>query len=140
VVSNWLNRSIAIERGPLVFSLAIEERWHKLRDRGMTADWEVLPSSSWNFALDLDPDHPEHSLTVTESPIGDFVFSRNGSPVRIQVTGRKILQWKSEGGVTDPLPNGPISTETPRESLVLLPYAAAKLRITAFPLAAADAQ
>jgi uncharacterized protein len=140
VVSNWLNRSIAIERGPLVFSLAIEERWHKLRDRGMTADWEVLPSSSWNFALDLDPDHPEHKLTVTESPIGDFVFSRNGAPVRIQATGRKILQWKSEGGVTDPLPNGPISTETPRESIVLLPYAAAKLRITAFPLAAADAQ
>lgn len=134
VISNWLNNSISVERGPLIFSLPIEERWRKLRDRGMTADWEVLPSSSWNFALDLDPQHPEENLTATESPIGDSVFSRLGAPVRIHAFGRRIPEWKAEEGVADPLPPGPVSAESPRESLILLPYAAAKLRITAFPL------
>jgi hypothetical protein len=45
-VSRWFNDSIAIERGPLVFSYGIVEDWVKLRDRGMTADWQVFPSSS----------------------------------------------------------------------------------------------
>jgi uncharacterized protein len=36
--SRWFNDSIAIERGPLVFSYGIVEDWVKLRDRGMTAD------------------------------------------------------------------------------------------------------
>ena len=38
-------------RGPLVFSLPIGEDWVKLRSRGMTADWQVFPSSEWNYAL-----------------------------------------------------------------------------------------
>ena len=37
------NDSISIESGPLVFSFPIGESWVKLRDRGMTADWQVFP-------------------------------------------------------------------------------------------------
>lgn len=35
--------SLSIERGPRVFSFPIGEDWVKLRDRGMTADWQVFP-------------------------------------------------------------------------------------------------
>ena len=35
-VSRWFHDSIAVERGPLVFSYGIGENWVKLRDRGMT--------------------------------------------------------------------------------------------------------
>ena len=44
-VSRWFNDSVAIERGPLVFSYGIGESWVKLRDRGMTADWQVYPTT-----------------------------------------------------------------------------------------------
>ncbi len=44
-ISRWFNDSVAVERGPLVFSYAIGESWVKLRDRGMTADWQVFPTS-----------------------------------------------------------------------------------------------
>ena len=47
-VSRWFNDSIAVERGPLVFSYGIGESWVKLRDRGMTADWQVFPANQWN--------------------------------------------------------------------------------------------
>ena len=50
-VSRWFNDSIAVERGPLVFSYGIGENWVKLRDRGMTADWQVFPTTPWNYAL-----------------------------------------------------------------------------------------
>ena len=52
-VSRGFNDSVSIERGPLVFSYPIGESWVKLRDRGMTADWQVFPSSQWNYALAL---------------------------------------------------------------------------------------
>ena len=42
-IPRGFNNSISIERGPLVFSYGIGESWVKLRDRGMTADWQVFP-------------------------------------------------------------------------------------------------
>ena len=53
-ISKWFHDSIAVERGPLVFSYGIGESWVKLRDRGMTADWQVYPTSPWNYALVLE--------------------------------------------------------------------------------------
>ena len=54
------NGSVSVDRGPLVFSYPIGEVWVKLRTRGMTADWQVFPSSEWNYALAATPDtaHP----------------------------------------------------------------------------------
>ena len=66
-VSRWFNDSIAIERGPLVFSYGIGEDWVKLRDRGMTADWQVFPTGQWNYALNVDTNAPAKSVAVTES-------------------------------------------------------------------------
>ena len=56
-VSRWFHNSVAVERGPLVFSYGIGEDWLKLRDRGMTADWQIYPTTQWNYALALDPAH-----------------------------------------------------------------------------------
>ena len=131
-VSQWFNDSIAIERGPLVFSYGIGEKWEKLRDRGMTADWQVLSSTPWNYALDVDAGHPEESITVQESQVGDSVFTAQNPPVSMKVRARRLPEWSGEGGAADPLPLSPVSTESPQESITLIPYAAAKLRITAF--------
>jgi len=50
-LTHGFNDSISIERGPLVFSYPIAESWVKLRDRGMTADWQIFPAAPWNYAL-----------------------------------------------------------------------------------------
>lgn len=133
-VSHWFNDSVAIERGPLVFSYSIGEKWEKLRDRGMTADWQVLPSTPWNYALDLDPESPGKSIAVTESSLSDSVFTGRGAPVEMKVKARRLPAWNQEGGAADPLPPSPVTSASPQESISLIPYAAAKLRITAFAL------
>ena len=79
-VSKWLNDSIAIERGPLVFSYGIGESWVKLRDRGMTADWQVFPTNQWNYALSVDADAPAKSIVVKETEVGDGPFTRRHAP------------------------------------------------------------
>jgi hypothetical protein len=132
-VSRWFNNSVAIERGPIVFSYGIGEDWVKLRDRGMTADWQVFPTTPWNFALVLDTDSPATSIAVTESKPSPNPFTREGTPIRLSVKARKVNQWRAEDGAAGPPPQSPVATDQAEESISLIPYAAAKLRITAFP-------
>jgi len=132
-VNRGFNDSISIDRGPLLFSYPIGESWVKLASRGMTADWQVFPSTPWNYALDLDAEDPARSIQVKEGEVAEGVFTARQTPVRLAVKGRKVPAWRAEDGVADSVPQSPVSSEEPPENLTLIPYAAAKLRISAFP-------
>jgi hypothetical protein len=120
-----------VYRGPLVFSLDIGQDWLKLRDRGMTADWQVYPSSEWNYAISGDD---VRQIEVAESEIGSSPFAQKETPVRLRAKGRRLSGWRAVDGVADPVPASPVSTDSKEETLTLVPYGAAKLRITAFPV------
>jgi hypothetical protein len=138
--SRWFNQSITIESGPVVFSFPIGESWVKLGDRGMTADWQVFPNSAWNYALALDPQEVANSVFVSEVPLVDRPFTANPAPLSLRVKARKLPAWRPEDGAANPLPPSPVSSDKPEEAIQLVPYAAAKLRITAFPLLEPDAK
>src|SRR5579859_617242 len=93
-VTRGFNESISINRGPLVFAFPIGENWVKLRTRGMTADWQVFPSSEWNYALNVD-EATAHTLKVEEHPVGGSPFALNGTPLKLQVTARKLPAWQA---------------------------------------------
>jgi DUF1680 family protein len=131
--SRWYRNSVAIERGPLVYSLRIAEEWRKFRDRPQAPDWEVYPASAWNDALVLDPEKPATSFTVREKPVGDYPFSPLGAPVELTGKGRRLAEWQIDAGSAGPLPKSPVESKQPEETVTLVPYGAAKLRITAFP-------
>jgi uncharacterized protein len=126
------NDSISIDRGPLVFSFSIGEDWVKLRDRGMTADWQVFPSTPWNYALSVD-DQTIGGVAVKHLPVGASPFALKGTPVALQVGARQLPSWQAVDGVADPVPPSPVVSEAPLETITLVPYGAAKLRITSFP-------
>jgi hypothetical protein len=127
------NDSVSIDRGPLVFSYPIGEDWVKLRDRGMTADWQVFPSSQWNYALAVN-EKTIGEAPVTERPVGPSPFSLKEAPVTLRVEARRLPSWRAIDGAADPVPQSPVTSEEPQQSLTLVPYAAAKLRVTAFPV------
>ena len=102
----------------------------------MTADWQVYPTTQWNYALALDPASPSHNITAMEAEISDRPFSAKDAPVKLHVKGRKLPAWRAEEGVATPVPQGPVASEQPEETITLIPYGAAKLRITAFPYTA----
>ena len=131
-VSRWYNNALALSRGPLVFSLDPGESWVKLRDRGLTADWQVYPQKFWNYALLVDESSAER-VEVVEGRIGEKPFAAASAPVKLRVKARRIDSWRSEDGVAAPVPKGPQTSTVPEEMLELIPYGAAKLRITAFP-------
>ena len=131
-VSRWFHNSVAVERGPLLFSHDPGQNWVKLRDRGMTADWQVFPSGPWNYALKVD-ETIAPQLKVTELPVGARPFSTAEPGVKISVPAQQLDAWRSEDGVAKPLPQSPVTSKDPEQMLTLVPYAGAKLRISAFP-------
>ena len=132
VAQGGYRNSVSLERGPLVFSYPIGEDWVKLRTRGMTADWQVFPTSEWNYALAVNGT-TAHGVLVEEHAMGGSPFALNGTPVKLQVTARKVPSWRAVDGVADPVPESPVTSEETDEKITLVPYGAAKLRITAFP-------
>jgi uncharacterized protein len=93
----------------------------------------VFPTTPWNYALVLEDDSPATSISVTESKPSGNPFTREGTPIRLIVKARRVNQWRAEDGAADPPPQSPVASDQPEESITLVPYAAAKLRITAFP-------
>ena len=127
------NGSISLERGPLVFSHKIDQNWLELRDRSMTADWQVYPASRWNYALASNAATPEGGMIVSHNPMRDHVFAADNPPVEIHVRGRLLPEWVAEEGNAGPPPVSPVESSENEETIRLIPYAAAKLRITSFP-------
>ena len=139
-VTKWYHNSIAVERGSLVYSLALGETWSKLKQFGPAVDWEVFPSTPWNYALAVDLANPAASFTVEEHPITKQPFDAEAAPVMLKAKGRRLTSWEIEESSAGTLPVSPVSSKQPEESLRLVPYGAAKLRITAFPYLAGRAQ
>jgi uncharacterized protein len=132
------NGAVAIERGPLVFALPIETEWKKLRDRPNLPfdDWEVYPKSPWNYALEIDREHPERAIVFEDRAIGANPFSPAGAPVVARVNGRRLVRWGLERGAAAPPPQSPVISRERLEELTLIPYGCTDLRLTEFPILA----
>jgi hypothetical protein len=132
-LTRWYNQSVAVERGPLVYSLRIGESWNKIKQTGPAADWEVYPTSPWNYGLVLDPANLTGVFTVKERPLAKQPFTALDAPVEITLKARRLPQWTLLDDSPGPVPASPATTKRPEETITLVPYGAARLRITAFP-------
>jgi len=134
VVIRGLNDSVHVERGALVFSLAIGESWRKLKQTGPAPDWEVFPTSPWNYALKLDSKSAEASFTVEETPLAQQPFQAGNPPVRLKASARRLPEWLTVHDSAAPPPASPVTSRWPEEGITLIPYGGARLRITSFPV------
>jgi hypothetical protein len=136
-VTSGYRGSVSVERGPLVYSLPVGEDWQRVTSRmkkpapAPAADWEVLPTTAWNYALRLAPGEP--NLKVLERAVGQIPFARDHPPVEIEVVGRRVPEWQIEEGSAGTLPQSPVMSGEKDETLRLIPYGMARLRVTAFP-------
>jgi uncharacterized protein len=147
-ISVRYNGAVAIERGPLVYSLRIGEQWtrvnaekpHRELPHG---DFEVRPTTAWNYGL-VGSGKGIAGLIFEERPIGERPFSPEGAGMTATVLARRIPTWKIERGWAGELsaPDGAWADESrqttgePAERVRLLPYGCTNIRITEFPTVA----
>lgn len=137
--SKWYNDSIVIERGPLIFSLKIGENISVTKAKmnnpapPEAADYEIKPTTPWNYGLLIPNDGLENAVEISNKPIGEFPFTAQGAPVELRLKARRVLQWKEEINSAVPPPPSPVKSAEKTETVMLIPYGSAKLRITAFP-------
>lgn len=130
--------SVSVYRGPLSYSLEIDEIYRRVGGTDQWPDLEIWPGSPWNYGLVLDEANAPASFQVVKRnwPANDMPFTHEGTPILIKAKGRRIPQWQLDptGLVEDPGPSPARSTE-PMEEITLIPMGAARLRISAFPVA-----
>ena len=114
--------AVSLARGPLLYALRIGERWQRINEdqphRELPhADWEIFPTTPWNFALELGDGELNEAVRFTEHSLGSPVFAPDAPPVSATVKGRRVPEWGAEGGSAAPPPAGPVRHAGPAEDL-----------------------
>lgn len=147
--------SVSLDYGPLTLSLKIKERyvqrdskataigdskWQKNADASQWPTTEIYADSPWNYALcfrgfgrkALD------NIEVVKKPwpADNFPFTLESVPLEFKAKGRRVPSWTiDETGLCGVLPDETAVKVKEVEDITLVPMGAARLRISAFPVA-----
>ena len=137
--SRWFNNSVAVERGPLLFALRIEEDWKKVKGTDKYGDYrEVRPKTPWNYGiLEEIIKNPETTIEINiKSNQSTHPWNIVNAPVILSLKAKRIPEWQLYNETAGPLPYSTIRylKENPVETVQLIPYGCTKLRISQFPV------
>lgn len=158
-LKNWPGNALTVERGPLVFALNPREKWFSLNNSADFPTFEVVPAGEnpvknnrdawdfgagpvWNYGLSKENSLQVFNSGQTHSENENiFPWNPSAAPIKICLEGVRLHGWQRSnnnrnGGLNaGPLPDTPlkIGGSDSREELTLIPYGAARLRISVFP-------
>ncbi len=135
-LSVWekIGNSVSVNRGPLSYSLKIGEEWRRYGGTDNWPEYEVFPTTPWNYGLIVDRDNPESSFTVSSrSWIPYQPFESNSAPIELHGKGKKIPNWTLVKNCASNLQRSPVKSNEPVEDITLIPMGCARLRISSFP-------
>ena len=139
--STQINNSVAVERGPLVFSLKMTENWLQTWTGPLGFnEYEITPGNPWNYGLLLDRNNPGASISVQTSAMPTNPFVTATTPIKLTANARKVPWGTVRAGLAAAeVQSSPFSSSNPTEQITLIPFGAENTRITYFPEVTAGA-
>lgn len=120
-----------LNRGPLSYSVRIEERWVELLTKPEWPSHEVFPASRWNYAI-LHPSLQDPAVSVRDE-IAAQPWSVEDAPIEITVKGKSLESWGMIDKMVAPLPTSPVEGDGDTVDITFIPLGCARLRIACLP-------
>jgi hypothetical protein len=141
--SVWDRNAISLERGPIVYTMDVQENWHKTNRIFAVSgfsEYEITTNSLWSRAFYFDPDELEESIIVEQLIMPDNPFDKSLAPVKLLAPTVKLSNWRQFGLKPAEPPISPaIEGSEPEPELVsFVPYGSTALRLTRIPLIIPD--
>jgi DUF1680 family protein len=142
--STWYENSIAVERGPLVYGLKMEEQWEKKAFTGNEITqfgqsyYEVTSPTKWNYGILAFPQNKEQEqfqVTIDKDKQQcSYPWNMENAPIQIKVKAKEIQSWQLYSEMTGPMPYSVGQSNAPVEEITLIPYGCTTLRMSEFPI------
>jgi DUF1680 family protein len=132
----WGPEAVSVERGPLVFSLKIDEAATPVFGDKTTPEfpaWDILPASAWNYGLKVKEFDIASQVTVVERNVSGFPWDPGNSPIELRAPAQRIASWILPEKTNPSLPSKPEGSGE-IETVTFVPYGATRIRLTVFPL------
>ena len=143
--TRWYDKSVAVERGPLLYALKMDEKWERkemeeeLHTKYGKYYYEVKSPTKWNWCISrksLKAPENVFRLERKDTDRTKYPWNIENAPLSIKVKARELLDWEAARGSAGPVPfytqqGNDVGEEAEIE---LIPYGCTTLRITLFPV------
>jgi uncharacterized protein len=137
--------AVVVKRGALTFTLPVAEDWQPFTPPAHGPGQNIVayrvlprPDAAWNYALVLDPAHPEQSFNLVHLPAPAESRPWEHSPIGLQVKARRVLNWQLVGELDHPqtplMPFNPLRLSDEETIITLVPFGFTHLRMTYLPV------
>jgi hypothetical protein len=126
--------AVTLDRGPLSYSVRIDETWQMSGGSESWPEWEVFPASAWNYGLLLKDGEAQVSKIETMDNVADQPWTAQDAPIVIRVLARRVPEWTiGDDQTVQELPQSPVCSIEADEEIELVPMGCARLRISCLP-------
>ncbi len=126
---------VAVERGPIVYSMPIKAKRTKLEDdksSSIFTSWEMQPDTTWQYALDLAQPELNSKVEIIHDPMPENPWIMETTPIKLKVPAYEVYNWDLfKDRYTPILPSTLEITE--EKQITLVPLGTTFLRLTIFP-------